>query len=61
MEVKSLFVHNLGRFKELPVPLAPTDSNKSNITVFVGNNGTGKTSLLQVVQLLLNAMMHIKI
>ncbi len=47
MEIKEFQLHNVGRFKNLKVLLAPTDSNPSNVTVFVGNNGAGKTSLLK--------------
>jgi predicted ATP-binding protein involved in virulence len=49
MEVKQITLHNLGRFNELKVPLAPLDTLKSNVTVFVGNNGSGKTSILRAL------------
>ena len=47
MEVKKLTLHNVGRFNKLEVPLAPLGSLDSNVTVFVGNNGSGKTSILK--------------
>ncbi|UBU47705.1 AAA family ATPase [Cobetia amphilecti] len=47
MEVKSIRLNNIGRFKELTVPLAPTPDAPSNITVLIGNNGAGKTSILR--------------
>ncbi len=47
MEIKKFQVGNVGRFSSLEIPLAPTDEKLSNVTVFVGNNGAGKTSLLK--------------
>jgi predicted ATP-binding protein involved in virulence len=47
MEVKQLTLHNIGRFDELKVQLAPLNNLDSNVTVFVGNNGSGKTSILK--------------
>ncbi len=49
MEIKRVILNNIGPFKALEIPLAPTAQNPSNITVFVGNNGTGKTSVLQAL------------
>ena len=49
MEIKQVILHNIGPFETLNVPLAPTEQNRSNITVFVGNNGAGKTSVLQAL------------
>lgn len=47
MEVKKLTLHNVGRFSELEIMLAPLGNPRSNVTVFVGNNGSGKTSILR--------------
>ena len=47
MEVKSFTLHTLGRFSNLELPLAPLDNLNSNVTVFMGNNGSGKTSILR--------------
>lgn len=47
MEIQRVILNNIGVFETLEIPLAPTEQNSSNITVFVGNNGTGKTSILQ--------------
>lgn len=47
MEVKKVTLQNIGRFSHLEIPLAPLDNLNSNITVFVGNNGSGKTSILK--------------
>lgn len=49
MEIKSFNINNLGRFKEMGADLAPTDDALSNITVFIGNNGAGKTSILKAL------------
>jgi predicted ATP-binding protein involved in virulence len=47
MEVKKLTLQNVGRFSHLEIPLAPLENLESNVTVFVGNNGSGKTSILK--------------
>lgn len=47
MEVKSFTLHNLGRFSNLNLLLAPLGNIDSNVTVFMGNNGSGKTSILR--------------
>lgn len=47
MEVKTITLQNIGRFDRLDIPLAPLEDYKSNVTVFVGNNGSGKTSILK--------------
>ena len=47
MEVKTITLHNVGRFDKLEIPLAPLGNHNSNVTVFVGNNGSGKTSILK--------------
>jgi predicted ATP-binding protein involved in virulence len=47
MEIKQFRLHNIGRFKDITIPLAPNEQSEGNVTVFVGNNGTGKTSLLK--------------
>ena len=47
MEVKKITLRNIGRFSHLEIPLAPLEDLASNVTVFVGNNGSGKTSILR--------------
>ncbi|WP_369743043.1 AAA family ATPase [Pseudidiomarina sp. PP-1MA] len=49
MEVKKVTLQNIGRFRELEVPLAPLGNRNSNVTVLVGNNGSGKTSVLKAL------------
>lgn len=47
MEIKQLRLSHLGRFESLEVTLAPTAEVHSNVTVLIGNNGAGKTSILK--------------
>ncbi|MEB0078735.1 AAA family ATPase [Pseudomonas sp. CCI3.2] len=54
MEIKNIRLRNVGRFVDLQVALAPTHQHASNVTVLVGNNGAGKTSLLKSVALSLS-------
>lgn len=49
MDIKKLTLNNLGRFDNLEVDFAPTESNQSNVTIFIGNNGAGKTSILNAL------------
>jgi predicted ATP-binding protein involved in virulence len=49
MEIKRFTLNHIGLFENLEIPLAPTERNPSNITILVGNNGSGKTSILQAL------------
>lgn len=49
MQIQSFSLKNIGQFQDLSVSVAPTQDYPSNITVFIGNNGSGKTSLLKSV------------
>ncbi|NER39120.1 MAG: AAA family ATPase [Oscillatoria sp. SIO1A7] len=49
MEIQRVILNNVGLFEKVEIPLAPTDRNPSNITVFVGNNGAGKTSAVKAL------------
>ncbi|MFL9591869.1 AAA family ATPase [Aeromonas schubertii] len=47
MEIKQLTLDNLGRFERLAIEFAPTERVNSKVTVLIGNNGAGKTSVLK--------------
>ncbi|MGL5290853.1 MAG: ATP-binding protein, partial [Vibrionaceae bacterium] len=49
MNIKELHLTRFGCFNQLDVKLAPTDTHNSNITVFIGSNGVGKTLLLKAL------------
>lgn len=49
MKVKRLHLQNYGRFEDLKIDFAPTDEKTSNVTVIVGNNGAGKSQILQAL------------
>jgi predicted ATP-binding protein involved in virulence len=49
MEIERVILENIGRFETLNIPIAPTEKNPGNITVFVGDNGAGKTCILQAL------------
>lgn len=49
MKVKSLHLQNYGRFEDLKIDFAPTAEKSGNVTVIVGNNGAGKSQILQAL------------
>ena len=49
MKVKRLHLQNYGRFEDLKIDFAPTAEKTSNVTVIVGNNGAGKSQVLQAL------------
>lgn len=49
MKIKQLQLQNYGRFENLTVDFAPTKNRVSNVTVIVGNNGAGKSQILQAL------------
>ncbi|PML45817.1 hypothetical protein BCT76_16300 [Vibrio tasmaniensis] len=54
MKITKLKLENYGRFSELELPLATSESVGSNVTVIVGNNGAGKTTILDSLATSLN-------
>ena len=54
MKIKCLKLLNFGPFNECVVKLAPRTENEGNVTIFVGNNGAGKTFLLKSLGILLS-------
>ena len=49
MKVKRLHLQNYGRFDDLNIDFAPTAEKTGNVTVIVGNNGAGKSQILQAL------------
>ena len=49
MKVKHLHLQNYGRFEDLKIDFAPTAEKSGNVTVIVGNNGAGKSQILQAL------------
>lgn len=47
MEIKNIRLTNVGRFIDLEIAFAPTEKCPSRVTIFVGNNGAGKTTILK--------------
>lgn len=54
MKIKDLKLLNFGPFDECVVKFAPRTENEGNVTIFVGNNGSGKTFLLKSLGILLS-------
>lgn len=49
MEIRSFSLSNFGRFRDIKADLAPTDDARGSVTVFIGSNGAGKTSILKAL------------
>lgn len=54
MEINCLILKDFGQFTDLNIPFAPTPNHLSNVTVIVGNNGSGKTTILNSLATLLS-------
>jgi len=49
MQIFRFTLKNVARFTDLNIDLAPTLKHASNVTVLVGNNGAGKTTILKSI------------
>lgn len=49
MKVKQLQLQHYGRFDNLTMEFAPNGETKGNVTIIVGNNGAGKSQILQAL------------
>ncbi|UWQ90496.1 AAA family ATPase [Rhodobacteraceae bacterium M382] len=49
MDIKEVCLRNIGCFESQCIQLAPSENLSGNVTVFVGNNGSGKTSILKAI------------
>ncbi len=49
MKIKQLHLQNYGRFEDLTIDFAPTAERTSNVTIIVGNNGAGKSQILEAL------------
>lgn len=47
MEIKEISLRNVGRFNEVTIPFAPNQAVRSNVTLLIGDNGSGKTTILK--------------
>lgn len=54
MKIKQLHLQNFCRFEDLIIPLVDENEKPSPVTVFIGENGAGKTSILQALALSLS-------
>ncbi|NJB66695.1 putative ATP-binding protein involved in virulence [Desulfobaculum xiamenense] len=54
MRIKSLELENFRLFEKVSIPFVSSDSDNGNVVVFVGNNGSGKTTILEALSLSLS-------
>ncbi|PKA68296.1 MULTISPECIES: AAA family ATPase [Pseudomonas] len=54
MDIKSFKLSNVGRFSDLDMLFAPTKTHQSNITVLLGSNGVGKSTVLKSLNICLS-------
>jgi len=56
MQIKKLELKNFAIFEDLVVDFAPQNQTQGKVTVFIGNNGTGKTAILKALALSLSSL-----
>ncbi len=49
MRIKRLLMQHVGRFETLEMPFAPSEEGEGRVTVIIGNNGAGKSSILEAL------------
>ncbi|QYG02831.1 MULTISPECIES: AAA family ATPase [Massilia] len=49
MRIEELHLSNIGRFRNLSISLQNTNLENSSVTVFIGTNGGGKTTILRSI------------
>lgn len=49
MQITNLKLKNYGCFSALELPLAKSESEQPNLTIIIGENGTGKTTILDAL------------
>jgi len=54
MKIRQLHLQNFCRFEDLIIPLLDKNDNPNRATVFIGENGAGKTTVLQSMALALS-------
>ncbi len=58
MQIQHLYLKNIGQFKELRMDFAPTDEVASNVTVFIADNGGGKTTIVKSLATVLSWLVN---
>jgi len=49
MKLKSVQLENVGRFSDVGISFAPNEDKTFNITITIGNNGAGKSTILESI------------
>ena len=54
MRIKRIVLKNFGLFEDLVLPFAASPDSEGSATVLIGNNGAGKTTILQAIAIALS-------
>lgn len=54
MRITDISLRNFGPFENLNLPFSVTANPAKDVTVFIGNNGSGKSSILEAVTILMS-------